>query len=216
MNTMRVMILEDDREYCDEYAVCAAQFQDMELSAAYGAGQGIALFQRFMPHVLLLDLELNNSDGDGISFLNNLKKAKIKEQAYIIVITNNIAPKTHAVIRKLGVDYIFVKFKPDYSPKLVLDFAYQYFVLQADITPSGVNVVKEEYTANQIKRAVEGMGMTHDMAGMEYLIEAVCIAITLGRENLKLSRDIYPEIACKNKKSNWCIERAIRNAVIKA
>lgn len=215
---MKILLIEDDQAHCVKYKECTDYLPyTAELSIANGCVQGLEITKRILPDIILLDLELHRADGDGILFLVELKKLGIKAVPYIIVITVNSSRRSHRMARQCGADYIFTKTKPDYSPRLVLDFAYNYFSYQDDAPSNSGGITLEEEIAVEI----EMVGITNGMAGRNYIIEAVLIILNLYSNNLKsgdigLNIHVYPVIARKYRKSDKSVEQGIRNAIKKA
>lgn len=208
--TMRVLLIEDEVAHCEQYKSCAeALLYPVELSVAHGLSQAISLIEKKIIDIIFLDLELNSSDGDGISFLTRLREMKLKKKPYIIVITKNPSYTTHNIARSMGADYLFMKSKPDYSPRLVFDFAFKCMkepVLHTESKPCLETIISRE---------IEKIGFTCSMGGKRYLVDAVITAIHLNKSNPSLKREIYPVVAQKHKKTDCNIERSIRNAIIK-
>lgn len=215
---MKILLIEDDKIHCEEYERCAEYLPyTIELNITNGCEQGIKLTQDIKPDVILLDLELHNSDKDGLLFLNDLKKLGLEIIPYIIIITQNTSHKTYKFARYCGADYIFPKTKPDYSPHLVLDFAYNYYSNQQDKFVSD----KKTGIETEIIQEMDRIGIANGMGGRRYIIEAILLIIHLypqdtNASSINLGKHIYPIIAKKYKKSTGSIEQGIKNAIQKA
>ena len=216
MQKMKILLVEDDRDHCNEYRRFVEQENIHSIVIADGCHAAIELIKNRDFDVILLDLELNNSDGDGIALLKNLKMLELKKSPYIIVITVNISEQTHVFARKNGADFIFIKLKIDYSPQLVVNFAYNYF-LNCDNEITRTNpVLSEEFIKQNIAKEMEHIGITYELDGRDYLVDSIYMAIKQGTRDLNLTKDIYPVLAKKYRKSDQSIEKAIRNAINKA
>ena len=205
---MRVLLIEDETAHCEKYAECAEHMPyAVELSVANGYKEAVSFIEKDIFDVIFLDLEFNDSDENGILFLQHVHG--LKNSPYIIVITKNCSVKTHNIVRSSGADFIFMKTKPDYSPGLIFDFAYQCVKNQPkpEQEPNGLEEI--------ISREVEKLGFTYSMGGKNYLIEAISTVIHLGKSNPSLKKEVYPVVARKYKKTDWNVERGIRNAIIK-
>lgn len=219
---MKIVLIEDDKIHCQKYKNCIEYLPySIQLDIAHGSQQGIELIQCMKPDVILLDLELQKTDGDGILLLNSLKKIKLTQIPYIIVITVNCSPRVHKTARRCGMDYIFIKSKPDYSPRMVLDFAHTYFINAEDESIKNSQNVAENTFESEIAKEIEKIGITYGMNGRDYIIDAVSIILNLYENNfaaasISLNRHVYPVIARKYKKSEKSIEQGIRNAIKKA
>jgi len=205
---MKVLLIEDEDSHCEEYEKCAEFLPySVELDVSNGMEMAVKLVKDDDYDVVLLDLELNESDGDGIAFLQWLRIAKLKRLPFIIVITNNRSRATHGIVRNLGADYIFLKMKPDYSPRLVFDFA------QNCMTSKPHEERSDDSLQNRIYREVEKIGFTLDVSGTDYIICAVETVLCSGKNSISLNKDIYPVISKKFKKTDWCVRRAIQTAI---
>jgi len=217
MKKMKILLIEDDHAHCKEYSDLVIRQGGIHmLHTANGCSSGLEFAKRDRFDVILLDLELNNSDGDGIRFLRELRKVEMKKRPYIIVITVITSDRTHSFARQCGADFVFTKSKPDYSPQLVLDFAYNYFT-GADNEVTCIRPAQsEECIKTSVRHELKSIGITYDMDGFAYLIDSIYIASMHDSKDLSLSKHIYPILARKYKKSDQSIEKAIRNAINKA
>ena len=208
---MKVLLIEDEVAHCDKYVKCAENLPYLvELSVADGLKKATALSETGDAiDVILLDLEFNESDGDGVIFLKWLK-SKTNLTPFIIVITKNTSKEVHRAVRNMGADYVFIKTKPDYSPRLVFDFANCILTSRSREDTSMNNTIEE-----RIAKKVEKIGFTHDVIGTEYLINAVEVVVHAGKLKISLDKDIYPVIAKRHKKSDLSIARAIRTAIMR-
>jgi CheY-like chemotaxis protein len=67
---MRLLLIEDEVAHCEKYVKCAENLPySVDLSIAHGLKKLIEIAKSGFFDVVLLDLELHESDGDGISFL---------------------------------------------------------------------------------------------------------------------------------------------------
>ena len=206
---MRVLLVEDEVAHCDQYAKCAEHLPyEVDLDMAHGLAKAKELTVDGFYDVVLLDLELNAGDGDGVSYLQWLKLTKLDYSTpYIVIITNNDSKPTHRIIRNLGADYIFLKMKPDYAPRLVFDFAEKCHMSKPQEESADKDI---ELLVTNI---VEKIGFTRDILGTDYIITAAVTALYAGKPKISMNKDIYPVVAKKYKKSDWSISQAIRTAI---
>jgi hypothetical protein len=103
-----------------------------------------------------------------------------------------------------------MKAKPDYSPRLVFDFAENILKSQP--------AEEKEQTAtleDVIAKEVMKIGFNHDVIGTEYLIQAVAVVLHAGKPKISLDKDIYPVLGKRFKKTDWSVARAIRTAIVR-
>ena len=217
MKPLNLLLIDDDVGHCEMYTQYVRGLGGTHLlTAVDGIKQGLSIVGKSLPDVIILDLELNNSDGDGIAFLQKLHSLGLKEIPYVIVITNNLSQNTHTLARQCGADYIFIKTKIDYSPKLVIDFATRYIENKTHMHFEVKSSQNDEILKLKADRLVESIGVTSDMTGKKYLVDAIYLVYTLGNDKAQLSKNIYPQLAKQYKKSDFSIEKAISNAIRKA
>lgn len=217
MNKMKILLIEDDSYDCEQFKSYVADHKHISLQIMNGTKMALRYLSKNVADIILLDLEFNNSDGGGIEFLQKLSSLKLKVKPFIIVTTNNLSKIIHELARKNGADYIFTKSKIDYSPQAVIELATLYFSTKNDIVLSQCDEMDEDAYKRRIAKIMENIGITNNMMGKGYLIDAVYMVMTSSNPiDVKLSRDIYPSIAKKYKKSDQCVEKAIGNAIKRA
>lgn len=208
--TMKVLHIEDNKAQCEKFMKCAENLPyAAELKTAEGLKKAVKLAEKGVYDAIFLDLELNESDGDGITFLKWLKEVKLNKTPLVIITTINRSHAMHEIVRNLGADYVFIKSKPDYSPRLVFDFAQNCLTSRPKPEQPPGNLEEA------IVREVEKIGFTYDISGKNYIISAVSVIIHAGKNNPSLQKDVYPVLAQKYKKTDWSIDKAIRTAIIK-
>lgn len=120
---LRVLLVEDDEELCGEFAACFAATDGIELvSSTDSASRALELVRELQPDALVLDLELHSGEGNGITFLSQLKKMKGIKKPYIVINTNNSSQTTYELARKLGAGWVFYKHSEGHSPAVVAEF----------------------------------------------------------------------------------------------
>ena len=120
---LKVLLIEDDRELCEEFRSCFAATEGIELSAVTdSATRALQLVRELQPDVVILDLELHLGEGNGIIFLSDLGKQKKIKKPYVIVNTNNSSGMTHEIVRRLGADMVMYKHTRGHSPEVIAEF----------------------------------------------------------------------------------------------
>jgi len=217
MRIIQLLLVEDEEAHCAEYREYVSVLEyPRDLYIANGEPKALELAQAFSIDVIILDLELHYGDGDGILFLKKLRHLALEKAPYIIVITHNPSPETRMYARRNGADYIFWKAKPDYSPKLVVDFAFAYFLNMQSLKTSTDKQPMVPSIENEILSRIERIGITSGMTGKGYLVDAIALVAMSCKPEIKLNKDVYHPIAKKYKKSVWSIEKAIAGAINKA
>ena len=121
MDKIKVLHIEDDPKELEDMRQAFEKEENLILVGATGdADDGLILVNKFLPEVIILDLELHEGSKDGAHFLRELRKQHIPFKPYIIVTTHNVSKIAHNMVRKLGADFIYTKSQTDYGPKLVI------------------------------------------------------------------------------------------------
>lgn len=217
MKSMQMLLVEDEQKHCDEYKKYVSTLKyPHSLYIVNGELEALKLIQMFPFDFLFLDLELHESDGDGISFLKKLKFLDIPKIPYIYVVTINPSLNARNYVRSIGADEVVWKGKSDYSAQFVVDKARDYFLEMVKSKSNEPGQITIYSIKNEIRSRIEKVGITDDIEGRNYLIEAIAIIIKSNDRDVNLKRDVYPKIAKMYSKSVWSIEKAIETAINKA
>jgi len=222
---LTVLLVEDDREECKEYARLIDTIDGIRLvGVTNNKNKALAYVRDYIPEAVILDLELQSGVGNGIDFLESLGEKNLKIPMYILVATHNISRVTHERVRELGADFIMVKSKEDYSVGNVVDFLFslkktiQNMRIRAQkrnsITAEGLAeenspaVIRKRHSTRVISE-IDRIGISPKALGRTYLIDAIMQRIE-GKPGRLLS------IAQKYSKTEASVERAMQNAINKA
>ena len=214
-------MVEDDKDHRHDFkeyisVLSQALGYPINFYMAEGESDGLSLVQKFDFDAIILDLELEASDGDGITFLKKLKQLNLPVKPYIVVVSFNRSPLSKETARENGADYVFWKHKLDYSPKLVMDHICVYFQYKLKVHLNDPVKVKRLSLEDEIKIRVNQIGFTDDMTGKKYVIDAVLIVAKSNNPDINLHKDVFPIIARKYNKSIGSVNRAIETAINKA
>ena len=221
MRQMMLLLVEDENQSRIEFknyiqSLKPALGYPLSFYMAEGESKALSLVQKFDFDAIILDLELQESDGDGITFLKKIKQLKLTYTPYIIVATNNSSPLVRETARQSGADYVFWKKKLDYSPKLVMEHVCIYYQYKLKTGTNESVTVKKLSLSDEIKSKATTIGINADMTGRNYIVDSILIVAKSNNSNIKLHRDVYPIIAKRYKKSVESINRAIETALNKA
>ena len=216
-NKLTLLLIEDDPVACNELQDYFDSCEDMTLiETTNDSNIGLKLVCAHLPNVVLLDLELHHGSGNGLMFLNDLKKLQISHTPYIIVTTHNMSDVTLEQARLLGADFIITKYDASYSPEYIASTIrlMQAAILRkntsiaplADVTPAQV----ENLTIKRIQREMELIGINPKNKGYNYLVDS--IHNYMKDPSINLSRSLVG----KYNKSEKSIERAMQNAIKRA
>ena len=181
------------------------------------SAEALQIVMNSRPDAVILDLELHQGEGDGLEFLQKLKKLGNEYRPFILVTTNNISNVTHTVARELGADFIMTKNQEGYSPKAVLDFLKitkgvikdkSFFEDSKKLNQNRTQDVKrlQRIVCNELNN----VGLSPKSLGYKYLIDAI---ITVMNEPVQHLCNV---IGNKYGKSENSVERAMQNAINRA
>lgn len=212
---MDFIVIEDEKEICEEYKSKVKNYPNLCLIDTTGSeDRALHLVNEYQPQAIILDLELHEGTGNGISFLQALKDLEFPFKSFILVVTNNISAVTHNIVRRLGADFVITKNQQDYSVDMVLGF----------LSSINDSVVSDNKKDNQNTNSVTGNNYKEQLI-KKITTELDLIGVSPKLKGRQYLRDAI-EITCKNKQANICsiiarkyfksdasVERAMQNAI---
>lgn len=217
--TLSILLVEDDMEACARFA----EYTDMSpktsiVGVTNNSYRALELVCEMQPDAIILDLELNQGQGNGLLFLQELKTADITFKPYVLVTTNNSSSTTYDYARQYGADFIMSKHKEDYSEKNAIDFLEMMKeIIQNNISKQHSSYDTTESPAQYEKRLkkrialeIDKVGISPKANGYQYLIDAIYAVINGTTSN------ICVEVAKIYSKTTASVERAIQNAINRA
>ena len=217
---LEIIVIEDDIRACKdlEIAISNRNEEFLLLGSTADAPKGVEMALKYKPDIVILDLELHNGQGSGLTFLEELQKSELDNFPFVLVTTNNISKVIHDVARKLGADLIITKNEPDYSAKSVLD---SLALLKPAIIKKRAPYLSDEQLKESVHMKTERIRekITNDLliigispkdVGFKYLVEGVMMS----RKGYVIN--LTTEIAKLFCKSEPSVERAMQNAINRA
>lgn len=175
------IVIEDEDYICEEYREKVKKRKNLYLiDTTDSASEGVRLVKEYSPDAVVLDIELNNGSGSGISFLEDLKTTCPGKKPLIIVATNITSYMLHSRIRELGGDLVITKTKPDYDIDSVLELL-EVLASSASLdnsrrTEAAQAIAKAEQKKKQkdrITKEMELIGVKPNVKGFKYLCDAI-------------------------------------------
>ena len=214
---MKVLLVEDDKAMCDAFEFCISKNEKFHLVATTKRQkEGLEWLQKENIDVLILDLEL--TQGDGISFMTELNQMD-KENPLVIVITNTRSERVFEYLRASGVDFICQKNNESYSPHHVLGIIEQIYPFRMKkITPemqviSYYQSKEEQYKRARIEEELMNMGFTIDKKATSYLVEAIYILSTVKQTKKLEMKEIYEMVGKVYNTKAVNVEKGIRDNI---
>ena len=216
---MKLLIIEDDINDCNDFINCIKRRDDVELVAFTDSDiEGLKYVKAKHPEGVVLDLELNNSttgNTDSLEFLSNLRKLNLNYEPIVIVTTHVKSKRTYEILHREGVDLILYKDHPKYS----CDYVLNKFLNLRDLTPKKtVETFKEEMEDEEkrisdcIDHELDLIGVTAKLKGRKYIHDAILYLI----QNENSNTNVIQYLTKIYKKSGNTITNGIQNAIIHA
>lgn len=219
MDEFLILIVEDDSSVCKNFVDIIDDTDGFKLAGVTNNSvRALEIIKDCLPDAVILDLELHNGLGNGLTLLQELSTIQLPKFPYILVTTNNTSVITYQTARHFGADFIMSKHQENYSENSVIEFLK---MMQPVITISRTqfdNTKKTPETpAEQNKRITRRImselnliGINTKSVGYKYLIDAIMIIMDAPTPN------ICNIIAKKYGKTESSVERAIQNAINRA
>ena len=216
---MKILIIEDDANACNDFINCINSREDINLIGITDSDiDALKYVQLRHPEGIVLDIELNNSisgNTDSLEFLANLKKLNLNYSPIIIVTTHINSQRTYDILHRNGVDMILYKDHPKYSSNHVLN---KFIALRNTVSTSSVTSLQEDLmeTENKISELIyhelDLIGITQKLKGRQYVHDAIFYLI----QNNESSINVIQYLTKVHKKSGNTITNGIQNAIIHA
>lgn len=215
---LNILLIEDDPDTCKNFAEYIDAKSDVVLTGVTNNSyRAIELVKEGAPDAVILDLELNEGQGNGLLFLQELETLSLPFKPYVLITTNNSSATTYNFARKTGADFIMSKHQEDYSEKSAVDFLCM-MKQTIQSTRNTPEPAKQEASSGpsskQLMRLIslelDAVGISPKAIGYQYLSEAVLLIIQGQPHN------ICGTLAKQYKKTDSSVERAMQNAINKA
>lgn len=216
---MKILIIEDDINDCNEFINCIKKRKDIELVGITDSDiEALRIVKVKHPEGIILDLELNNSvEGniDSFEFLYSLKNINLNYEPIIIVTTHVKSKRTYEILHGEGVELILYKEQPTYSCDLVLNRFINFRKIEYNRNIKELQKEKEdieEQISSYISKELELIGIPSKMVGWDYIHDGILQLI----KNEKSNENVFDYLKNKYKKSNKTITNGITNAIMHA
>lgn len=112
---MRLLVIDDDRDYCELLGrKLAGRF---DIAFCHSIGDGTHAMKQRQPDVVLLDLSLPDSDKEPIQTLSRVKESRTT--AAIVILTGNSDPQVAKSLINGTASGVLVKDRDDRDPELM-------------------------------------------------------------------------------------------------
>ena len=214
---MKVLLVEDDIDECNKYKNISDKRNDINLVAVTNSStKAIEYLKHYKPNAVILDLELNQGEGSGFEFIENIAKQGITKRPNIVVTTNVCSDSVYDFCHKNKIDFIFYKKQVNYSQEKILDTLLLLSGYESEkvVEYEMDEQLEENKIMEKINKELDLIGISSHLQGRKYLCDAICFVIQNDKSDSKIS--IIQHLVGKYKKSNSTISRAMQNAILHA
>lgn len=220
MSLINIMLVEDDADICEGYRFALYHNDEMKIVYETDSEQdGVNFLREHAVDVVILDLELR--EGDGTSFLDQLKDLNI-EKPFIMVVTNTSSNIMLNLVRQNGADYIYQKSNLSYSPVKILSLVKKVMPYKR-LVNAGRDVLQTErdweeendrVTKRRLSQELTELGFRASHIGTLYLQELLFLTVS-GKQRMSKSKlgELYAMVGKKYKTSDRNVEHAVRTAI---
>lgn len=217
-NKIRVILADDNKDFCDVVCSYLNKQEDIEVIAI--AHDGIDTFNKIRelkPDIAIIDSIMPRLDGLGV--LEKLQKHADQMQKPICIMLSAINQEkiTQRAI-ELGAEYYIVK--PFDMDALVIRLRQLKYTKAGEGPTSGSVVVgntNEKAAAYDLEAKVTGIpheiGVPAHIRGYHYMREAIIMSVNDMDVLNYITKELYPAIAKKCNTTPSRVERAIRHAI---
>ncbi len=216
---LSVLLVEDDEDACMDIQQYIDELDDISLvGIVNNSDEALEYVKNYLPEAVILDLELHQGSGNGLLFLNDLKKIDLPFYPFILITTNNSSTVIYDYARQIGADFIMAKHQADYSNKKVVDFLR---IMKNSIHSKIASKIPEHNTseapeqrvkriARKISMELNYVGISPKHVGYKYLSDAIQLVIK------EPTNKLCTIIGTKYGKTDSSVERAMQNAIDRA
>ncbi|MDD4168956.1 MAG: sporulation transcription factor Spo0A [Desulfotomaculaceae bacterium] len=206
-DNIRLLIADDNREFCELLKEFINEQEDFELVAIASNGlEALQMIDENSPDVIVLDIIMPHLDGIGV--LENLAKGEVGNKPKVIMLTAFGQESVTQRAVELGADYYILK-----------PFDFNVLATRIRQLSEGVNVaqyITPSKTRNldvAVTNIIHEMGVPAHIKGYFYLRDAILMVINDVNLLGAVTKELYPMIAVKYQTTPSRVERAIRHAI---
>ncbi len=218
MTKVKVLIADDNREFCQIMLQYLKNYQEFEIVGVAKDGvEALNFVERLVPDILILDMIMPHLDGLGV--LEKLSvSGKISSLKVLVLSAVGHDSITQKAI-ELGASYYIVKpFDLEILAKRLIEISQIKNSIKDtdDRTTYGIMPnfkVKEQDFEEKITQVIQEIGIPAHIKGYLYLRESINIVIDDIEYLGAVTKELYPAVAEKFNTTSSRVERAIRHAI---
>lgn len=207
MNRIKIMVADDNKEFCSMVKDYVHSQNDMEFSgAAFDGISALEMIRTRKPDILLLDNVMPQLDGIGV--LNHLQNFSPEDRPRVVTVTACPTDVFMTNAYKLGVSYAM-------SRKLDICEIIDRCRMVATNKPLNTKNEKLEVLdiESMVTSTIHEIGVPAHIKGYSYLRESIILVLNDRKLIESITKQLYPTVAKKFNTSSSRVERAIRHAI---
>lgn len=209
MKTIKVVIADDNREFCELVKEYVSNQSDLELvGMAHNGLDVVEAVEKLHPDVVVLDIIMPHLDGIGV--LERLNSLRLGHRPKVIMLTAFGQEAIAQRVLGLGADYYVLKpFSLDVLGTRIRQLASG---APPMIRPA-MQVVKDRNIDTEVTAIIHEIGIPAHIKGYRYLREAILMVVNRIELLGGITKELYPTIARNHNTTPSRVERAIRHAI---
>ena len=210
MNKIRVLLADDNKDFCDVLGNYLGKAEDIEVVAM--AHDGIEAYNKirdYKPDVVILDGIMPRLDGLGI--LEKLQNENIEKPPICIMLSAMTLEKVTQRALDLGADYYMAK---PFDMETLVHRIRHLNKEQSTAKPTDRNVKQSAVNLEaRVTNILHEIGVPAHIRGYHYMREAIMMAVGDIDVLNYITKELYPSIAKRCNTTPSRVERAIRHAI---
>lgn len=211
-NTIKVLLADDNKEFCDIMTAHLQKHEDIRVvSVAVDGIDAMNKIRDTHPDVAIIDGIMPRLDGLGV--LERLQKLDEADRPVTIILSALSQDKVVQKALELGAGYYMVKpFDPDALTQRIRQLMQEQKPL---LKPqSAVSVPNAAYDLEtKVTNILHEIGVPAHIRGYHYMREAIIMSVNDMDVLNYITKELYPSIAKKCNTTPSRVERAIRHAI---
>ena len=214
---IRVIIADDNREYCELFATHCSKVEGIEVVAtAFDGESTVRAIEKHQPDVVILDIIMSQLDGLGVMECTN-QLQQSKKPRFVVVSALALDRITQMAV-ELGAEYYFVK---PFDFSLIIRRVLELFSntkANANIRSDRMRTFYENNTGfesieSMVTLAIQRIGIPPHIRGYQYVRDAIMMVVQDISLLKAVTTQLYPRIAQKYDTLPTRVERALRHAI---
>lgn len=216
MSKIRLGIADDNRDFCDILTDFFHTQENIEIVfVAHDGIETLDCVKKYLPEILVLDMVMPHLDGLGV--LETLTSEELPVRPKIVILSAVGQERITQKAIDFGAEYYVVK---PFSLEILLKRIRQLAGTEKQFCRStpGSSAQNGAYTQNSdlevdITNMIHEIGVPAHIKGYQYLRDAITMVVDDMDMLSAVTKELYPEIAKRNKTTPSRVERAIRHAI---